>query len=227
MSTLQDFANALAADLGIDNSNGIVTKWVTLQAQYENTSAANNPLATTQVTTNSIPLPGNTANVQQYPTLQEGAAATAQTLTNGNYPNILTALRSGSFFNIPGIIHDLNIWGTTDLSNAISNNPSLIATYTPPSTSPSLNSLAPSDITTNAPNVGLPNPFSGLSSGVSAVVTFIKKILDYHTWLKIGFVMSGGILIIMGIFVYFSSANPQATQEAKSDVGKIAMVAAE
>lgn len=61
-------------------------------AQEEGTSATYNPFATKQ------PEPGstkfNSVGVQNYPTLQEGAAATVKTLTNGLYSGVLAVLRN-------------------------------------------------------------------------------------------------------------------------------------
>lgn len=71
--------------------------WATVN---ENTAAKNNPLATTRKTRNSYDLPGNAAlnngiGVQQYPSIIEGARATASTLLNGYYGPIVNALRTG------------------------------------------------------------------------------------------------------------------------------------
>ena len=59
----------------------------------EGGGGANNPLNTTQ------PEPGstvfNSVGVQNYPDVAEGVAATAVTLRNGNYGDILSALASG------------------------------------------------------------------------------------------------------------------------------------
>jgi hypothetical protein len=63
-------------------------------AQAEGTKATYNPLATTQS------MPGatsfNRVGVRNYASYSDGIAATARTLTNGHYPNILAALRSGT-----------------------------------------------------------------------------------------------------------------------------------
>ena len=63
-------------------------------AQAEGTKASYNPLATTQS------MPGatsfNSVGVRNYVSYADGIQATAQTLTNGHYPNILAALRSGT-----------------------------------------------------------------------------------------------------------------------------------
>ena len=47
--------------------------------QAEGNSARCNPLNTTQKTEHSTPLAGNTAGVQEYPTMQEGIGATVKT----------------------------------------------------------------------------------------------------------------------------------------------------
>jgi hypothetical protein len=63
-------------------------------AQAEGTKASFNPLATTQS------MPGatsfNSVGVRNYASYADGIRATAQTLTNGHYPNILAALQAGS-----------------------------------------------------------------------------------------------------------------------------------
>lgn len=63
--------------------------------QRENTAARFNPLATTQRTSGSYPLPGNSAGVQQYRSAGEGIIATVTTLLNGYYGDVVAALRSG------------------------------------------------------------------------------------------------------------------------------------
>jgi len=55
--------------------------------------AANNPLNTTQKMSGSTDY--NSVGVQNYPSALEGIAATAATLLNGNYGDVVAALRSG------------------------------------------------------------------------------------------------------------------------------------
>lgn len=62
-------------------------------AHREGTSAKNNPLATTQPEHGSTSF--NSVGVQNYPTLNLGAKATAATLENGYYDDVLKALRTG------------------------------------------------------------------------------------------------------------------------------------
>lgn len=71
----------------------------------------NNPLNTTQPgfgATTSV----NSAGVKQYPTQADGIAATVATLTNGKYPQLVTALKSSDaalFFSQTG---EMATWGT-------------------------------------------------------------------------------------------------------------------
>jgi hypothetical protein len=59
----------------------------------EGTSAANNPLASTETESGSTQF--NSAGVQNYPNATVGVAATVATLNNGRYPAIVMALKAG------------------------------------------------------------------------------------------------------------------------------------
>jgi hypothetical protein len=63
-------------------------------ARAEGTRATNNPLATTQGWENATRF--NSVGVRNYQSYEDGLAATARTITNGYYPNIIAALRDGS-----------------------------------------------------------------------------------------------------------------------------------
>jgi cell wall-associated NlpC family hydrolase len=63
-------------------------------AHREGTTAGNNPLATSQNMPGSTSF--NSVGVQNYPTPAVGAQATFKTLTNGNYNDIVDALRAGT-----------------------------------------------------------------------------------------------------------------------------------
>lgn len=55
----------------------------------------NNPLNTTLVYGGSTPLAGNSAGVQNYPSIQTGLEATVATLNGGAYSDLVMALSSG------------------------------------------------------------------------------------------------------------------------------------
>lgn len=89
------FADAVlnAAGLPVTQANvNFMLAWM----NREGTAASFNPLATTERIPGSVPLPGNSAGVQQYADLATGAQATARTLLNGNYGDVVAALKSGS-----------------------------------------------------------------------------------------------------------------------------------
>ena len=69
-------------------------KFVNAWARAEGGSASNNPFNTTQTAPGATSY--NSVGVRNYVSPQQGLDATAQTLLNGRYGNILSALRSGT-----------------------------------------------------------------------------------------------------------------------------------
>jgi hypothetical protein len=67
-------------------------------SEREGSGGAWNPLNTTRPAPGSTNLAGNSAKVQNYPSLAVGAQATADSLNNGLYPSIVAAFKSGSAF---------------------------------------------------------------------------------------------------------------------------------
>jgi hypothetical protein len=100
-----DLLNRLGLPVTSENVKALAA-W----AQAEGTKAANNPLATTQS------MPGassfNGVGVRNYGSYADGIEATAKTLTNGHYANILAALRAGtSAIAVAQAVAD-SPWGT-------------------------------------------------------------------------------------------------------------------
>lgn len=119
MVTRLQFAYQLLAALGITARNEnltAITAWETL----ENTQALNNPLATGR----DIGEPGegtfNASNVQDFPSLAVGVAATVVTLENGLYTPILTALTNGTYDEMIQAI-DSSPWGDHTLAGVAPN----------------------------------------------------------------------------------------------------------
>lgn len=83
-------------------------------AQSENSAAKFNPYATTQ------PMPGstkfNSIGVRNYLTWQQGVEATAITIKNGRYPNLLAALKEGKDANKMAAALKASPWGTGALT---------------------------------------------------------------------------------------------------------------
>lgn len=91
------FIRAVLADLGAPSNSANTTSlagWFTREFPAWPPYAAENPMSST------LRMPGsttyNSVGVQNYPTASEGAEATALTLKDGYYPQIVAALRSGT-----------------------------------------------------------------------------------------------------------------------------------
>lgn len=114
------FLNAIGAPATPQNRT-FVNAW----ARAEGTAARNNPLATTQPAPGAWLLPGNSSKVKQYPTLQTGVRAEAQTLLNGRYPHLVSLLRSGraTAGQLAAQHGDLKTWGTGDLVAKVLHSP--------------------------------------------------------------------------------------------------------
>lgn len=164
----------------------------------EGTSAKNNPLATTLKTSDSVPLPGNTAGVQQYPGYMEGVDATAATFGNGYYPDILAAIASGHADQIDaagGLAGGLSKWSGgsyTSVSNTTINpNP------------PSLNE----NQILSAGGVAKADQW-GLGS-LTSWTDGLKKVLGFLTtgsnWKRIGEFALGLALVVFGSILLFKN----------------------
>jgi hypothetical protein len=89
-----------------------VTDWESAEGGNWQNSATANPLNTT------MPEPGshaiNSAGVQAYPSWPVGFTATVATLSNGDYPGILAALRAGDSAQAVAAAVGASPWGTGD-----------------------------------------------------------------------------------------------------------------
>lgn len=97
-STDQEFWSQVLLDMGAPVTTSNIEA---LQAwsEREGGGGAWNPLNTTRPAPGSTNLAGNSAHVQNYPSLSVGAQATADSLNNGLYPSIVAAFKTGSAFN--------------------------------------------------------------------------------------------------------------------------------
>lgn len=86
-----DVLNAIGAPVNAATLN-FLNAWQSIEGDGGNY----NPLNSTQPAPGSWPLAGNPDGVQNYPNAIVGAAATAKTMLNGYYNNIVSALRSGN-----------------------------------------------------------------------------------------------------------------------------------
>jgi hypothetical protein len=139
--TRETWAKSLLTALGYPVTKLAVQDIMSWQDK-ENTTAAFNPLATTE------PMPGatifNSAGVRNYTSAEQGLQATVKTLNNGYYPDILNALSIG---------------GTGDFGLAVGDSPwgsgyfTVTGQPTKGLTSPTDSGLAPSLTNTTPPTL--------------------------------------------------------------------------
>ncbi len=124
MGVSRSFSDKVAALIGApsDRTFEILNQW----EPWENANADYNPLATTQHAPGSRPLGGNPGQnggnpVQEYPSEDVGAKATADTLLygGGGYPATLQWLRTGQLDPTSVSKEIGSKWGTTGFANQI------------------------------------------------------------------------------------------------------------
>lgn len=109
------FTRAVLTDLGAPRSAANIASletWYRHEWPSWPPSAANNPLDSTlwrPGATAFNTLPGG-GHVWNYPTATEGALATAATLENGRYPQILAALRAGRGLCGSSVAVEVSTW---------------------------------------------------------------------------------------------------------------------
>lgn len=137
MSVSRSFAQKLAAQIGADPDRvySILNSW----EPWENANADFNPLATTQHASGSRPLGGNPGQnggnpVQEYPDEDTGVAATAQTLMNGHYPDVVKWMQTGEL-NASAVASQIRTWGTTGFAREVEAG-KVSGDYTPDATPP-------------------------------------------------------------------------------------------
>ncbi|MEY4763206.1 MAG: hypothetical protein RLZZ200_3063 [Pseudomonadota bacterium] len=108
MAVTESFARKLAARLG--SSDPTALKAFLDQWQPFEGGSPDNPLNTTQGAPGAVKF--NDAGVKRYPNEDVGVEATAQTLENGYYPNLLNAIKSGDFSNTAAFASEIAKWGT-------------------------------------------------------------------------------------------------------------------
>jgi hypothetical protein len=118
-STPAQWAAALLQYMGLPvtaSNEAFLVTWANAEGGNWHNTARYNPLNTSQRMAGSQVMGGgNASGVQAYTSWQEGLQATAQTLRNGYYPQIMAGLQSGqaAAWNQQGrFMGDLSKWGT-------------------------------------------------------------------------------------------------------------------
>lgn len=201
----QQFAQAVLNDLGVPDTpqnRSFIIGW----SRAEGTAAKNNPLATTLALPGSVPLPGNSAGVQQYPTIAEGAQATAATIGNGRYPNIVAALRTGGAvahsFGNTGVYSDLNTWVSGRPSPAVTGYVrNVLVGIQGGGTSISATDLGSFDLGNAASAAGAVAQHVPGVAQVESVTGFIGRLTDPAYILRGLEIVAGAILVLLGLYL--------------------------
>lgn len=184
-----DFWSAVLADIGAPdtaNNEANLERWST----FENTLAQENPLATTQGSGSVF----NSAGVKDFSTAAQGEQATAATLLNGYYPDIVSELRASAplgSWDTPSVIHEINTWGTHGFANYISGGGT--QGTTPPATSPSSSASSSGG---TAPSAAPAQP-GGVSGAIGSA--FGGWIAGLGAW--IGGLVEGNLVPLIAAFV--------------------------
>jgi len=141
MSNTDEFATLLYAKVGGTGTVPSATlSFINTWASCENTKSTNNPLASEWVNDSTQ---FNSSGVQNYPTIEIGAQATASDLLKWpQYAVVVGAIKSGGpFYNC---IAAINFWGTTNFADKIAVTAPLTNNYNSPGiTAPEDNDLTP------------------------------------------------------------------------------------
>ncbi len=178
--------------------------------QYELNSGTFNFLSTKQPEPGGSPITSGVSagtGVYTYPSLDVGVAATAQTLQNGNYPDLLAALKSGNPTATPGVLANLKTWGSGTFASFLSgggtpqgNDPN--ALYDPVTGQkvgqPTPSRLPGGSIATGS---GIPNPIQTVDQVAGVLSGFFGKVTDVNFWLRVLQIIAGAILGFGGLFL--------------------------
>jgi hypothetical protein len=185
-----------------------------------------NPLSTTQRVSGSKS--GNSAGVQIYPSRNAGIQATAITLLNGNYPEIIRGLKTGDIYawsnkstiNQQNIADELGKWGSHSFA--------LVYMYEAPTPPGALKSWygqvpfttaqlqAHTDPQTGAMTTSKTNPPP--ATGVFAAFNSLESAFSWlgGNWDRVLAVIGGAILVIIALFVLTKQQQTSLLKFAKA-----------
>ena len=215
--TRQQYMTSVLNSIGNSNPSPQVVNWMVNWSAQEGNSVGNqgqfNLLNTTQPEAGSYG-GGSQGNIQYFNSYQSGVQATATTLQNGNYPDILNALRTNNSNALAtgsgNIINEMRTWGT-GWNAWYANNPGsgllsqqfpLLGTTVGSTTSSTNNS------STGASIGGITLP------SVTDIVNFTDRFTLFFF---------GGLIIIIGISIaFFANQKKTASQVNPSDITEAA-----
>lgn len=220
MSIWQGWEQQLLAAIGAPTTQqniSFLDKWASIESGAKGTGGGQfNPLNTTQTEPGSTAFNFNNGfPVQNFPNASEGITATATTLQNGYYPDILSALQSGNpFANITQAMRSqLNTWGTGSSWLSGSSGGGLSDTIN--QTFGNLHLPNPLD-----PN-NYPNPIGGITnaaSGIGSAWNTFMQSQQAKTWWLIPVAI---VVVLIGLVLIIQDNEGTITQ-VTATAGKVA-----
>ncbi len=239
------FLDKLATRLGVPRENlAFLERWQPFEGggwETENI-ATYNPLNTTQSYAGSYGI--NSVGVQAFPNEDAGVEATAITLQNGYYPNILRTLQTGNV-DPKALEPDIRTWGSNSFADFLLGETGIGGTVgvgTPKTDGAWFgNTWIPGSDKSGPPVVGgIWNGITGawefgtgvVDSATAAAQTsaaFFARalkalgwLLDPHHWFRLFFILAGGTMIGIGAYLFVRGDNAVSDIE---NAGKVAALA--
>lgn len=189
--------NAIGAPTNQNNLNTLF-KW-SVKESGQAVMRWNNPLNTTQNAAGAVSQ--NSVGVKSYPDIGTGVRATAQTLTNGRYPNIVNALRQGipasSWGSNPAIASELQTWGSGTNWFNWSNTPGTPSANFQSTTNSPSNSSPITDALGGALNSALGSALGPIGSAITgAEQSFVAAATNITLMAFGGLLMLGGLALL-------------------------------
>lgn len=203
--TPETWADALLKNLGLPVTPGnerAIVSWEKAEGGNWHNSATFNPLNTTQPEPGSHGT-GTQGNIQAYTSWEQGLQGTVQTLTNGRYANILTQLRGGS--NPQGVVNAVTAspWGTRSITlipKGSGGGGFLSGVGSTISDGVKIGDSLVGDAANAVPGVGAAKDAANAVKNTSeAVVKVTETIFSLGFWIRVGFILLGFVLIIVGV----------------------------
>lgn len=174
----------------------------------EGGSARNNPLNTTQPATGATVLPGNSAGVKEYPSAAVGADATASTLLNGRYPDVVKALQTGNApaalvsgkVSVDAVVSQIRTWGTVHFADMIAQQSKGAGSGLASAIGGAAKHVPGVQQGVDAVNA-VGDVAGGAVDAAQAVGGFVATITNPHNILRAGEVLAGAGLVAMGSFL--------------------------
>lgn len=184
------------------NNVRAIVAWEKAEGGHWNNSAKYNPLNTTQ----PMPGAGNTGtqgNIKVYRSWQQGLEASVKTINNGNYPQVVAALKRGN--NAPAVARAIGAspWGTKGglLSSTLASTPSTAVPISGVETAGTETTIGLGLLSDNSLEGTVSDGANSIKDAAMAIPDFLSKlavVFQGGFWLRMGKIILGLAALIGG-----------------------------